>query len=466
MQTINNIVASFQYRASLKEIVIGCNSFDYQIPAWYCTDAIEKIVYNLLSNSIKHTKNKGYISLEIKEIRKNDTTLNIYSELFGQRDFFLIEIILKDTGIGIPKEYIDKIFDRFYQVESETGGNVGGSGIGLSIVKEMTEMHGGTIRVESVAGESTTFYIHVPVGKLNEEEINILSKKNSETDIELSDPEPAFVIQEEADDFEFPESEIQVLQKSSILVVEDDPDLKGYLISILLKEYNVYGASNGVEGLQIARNDIPDLIISDVMMPEMSGIELCKILKTDELTNHIPVILLTAKSSSSNIVEGLETGADDYITKPFESALLLARVSNLIKIRQQLQNKHRGDLGNMLLSITGKIEEDPFLNRATEVVEKMLMENIDGEMLAREMAMSLRQLYRKIEATTNQTVNEFIRSVQLKKGAQLLIEGKHNISEVCYLTGMSNPRYFSTLFKKQFGMTPSEFVKSKDELRT
>jgi AraC-like DNA-binding protein len=185
----------------------------------------------------------------------------------------------------------------------------------------------------------------------------------------------------------------------------------------------------------------------------------------DELTNHIPVILLTAKSSSSNKLEGYETGADEYITKPFESKLLISRINSLIKVRQQLKVKYRGELGNILNSINENKEEDPFLCRATEIVESKLMEtDFDGEKLAQEMAMSLRQLYRKMEAMTNQTVNEFIRTIQLKKGAQLLVEGKYNISEVCYLSGMSNPRYFSTLFKKHYGITPSEFIKAKDSM--
>jgi len=460
--TIRNIIDSFEYRASLQEIEISCKSFSGHIYVSFCVDAFEKIMYNLLSNSIKYSGEKSKISVEINKRTKSSI---INPEIFGNREILELEIIFQDTGVGIPEEFLDKIFDRFYQVESKADNLQGGSGIGLSVVKEMVELHGGKIIVNSSVGKGTTFIIIFPVGILSNNEIE--SIKSSKSNIEFHNFEwgQSLIMQEEFKEPKFSKVIQSTNNKPSILVVEDDLELNRYLAGILNMDYYVYSAQNGTDGLQIAKNDIPDLIICDVMMPKMSGVEFCQMLKSDLLTNHIPIILLTAKSSVLNMLEGYATGADDYLTKPFDSKILIAKVNAIINSRKQLQEKYKGEISNILNSLVRKDKQNPFLQKATEIVEKNIVENdFDGEMLAQEMAMSLRQLYRKMEALTNQTVNEFIRNIQLKKGAELLLEGECNISEVCYLTGMSNPRYFSTLFKKQYGMTPSEFIKMKDNI--
>lgn len=401
-------------------------------------DKLEKIINNLLSNAFKFTPSGGSIFVNIN-LKLKDTDQ--------------ITVSVKDTGIGIPKEFRDKIFDRFYQVDNSSRRNYGGSGIGLALVKELAALHNWDINVISAEGEGTEFVLTIPIKNVNSE-ASYKSKMNIEAKA-AEQPEPVMseLLSATPDN---------IKEKPLILFIEDNEDVRVYVNDLLKSDYNVLLSDSGENGIEITKNDLPDLIISDVMMPGMDGFEFCKRIKSDWKTSHIPVILLTAKVDHQSKLDGLELGADDYITKPFEQKELLIRVKNLIEQRRLLKEKYSKDITLPAETVLYNKEEKELIEKASSIVEKYLGdENFNSEILAKEMFMSRSQLTRKMQSATGQGPGEFIRSCKLNKSAKLILEKKLSITQIALEVGFGSPAQFTRAFQKHFNCLPSEFKQIK-----
>ena len=403
-------------------------------------EKVEKIITNLLSNAFKFTAAHGSIRLSIGK-SATDKQFPVGSA----------KITVKDTGIGINDDDLPRIFDRFYQVDNTTTRQYEGSGIGLALVKELVDFHHGSVAAESIAGEGTCFTILLPLGKehLTRDELVLTPAEK----LPLDQPPAMTDSLEEVDDIDAGPS------MPKLLIIEDNADLRYYLRSCLSGKYNVVESPDGTDGYQKALEQIPDLVVTDLMMPGMDGIELCEKLKAEEKTSHIPIILLTAKVDHSTKLDGLKKGADDYITKPFSPDELLTRVENLITIRRNLQQKYSRQLRLMPSAIDVVSMEDRFVKKVMTVIEQYMEDtSFSVDVLASEMAMSNTQLYRKLKSLTGFTPNELIRNTRLERAASLLRQRAGNVADIAYLVGFNNLSYFSKCFKEKFGVSPSEFT--------
>lgn len=403
---------------------------------YFDTDMITTILNNLLSNAMKYTP-EGEINLIMRSV--SDEKNNRYTE-----------IEVSDTGYGIDTKALPRIFDRYYQTKGKH--QASGTGIGLSLVKSLVELHEGLIFVESKTGEGSSFFFRLLTENTYPTALHTEKKPVS------SSPGTDLIIQqqEEANDM-----------LPIVLVIEDNPDICDYIASSITSNYTVYTASNGKGGLELARKYIPNIIVSDIIMPEMDGIELCRILKADINTSHIPVVLLTAKDTIQDKEEGYESGADSYLTKPFSAKLLLSRIHNLLESRKRLANQvavhtrkieKNGETSPPKFPQMSKLD-DEFLSKIVALIEENLnMENLDITFLRNKVNMSYSTFYRKMKALTGVSANEFIRKIRLKNSAQLLISGSYNVSESAYMSGFNDISYFRQCFKDEFGMTPTEYL--------
>ena len=447
------LVLSFTSYAERKRITLKFNSIEDEIIAYIDNDKIEKIIINLLSNAFKFTPEGGRIEVTVHSKLSSFHPL-VKGELKGDS----VEISICDTGVGIPKEKISKIFDRFYQVDGNLTGEQEGTGIGLSLTKELVELHRGRIEVESEEGKGTTIKIIIPLGKehLKPEEI-IKVEQEEKYEKEIFIPEAA----EESSGEKEQLIDIEHFEKESLpllLIVEDNYDVRYYIKSNLNKGYMILEAVDGEDGWNKSIEQIPDLIISDVMMPKMDGFKLCDKLKTDERTSHIPVILLTAKAALQDKIEGFETGADDYIMKPFEPDELRARIKNLIEQRKRIHEhfKMHGLFELEEKNITPV--DQKFLQKAFDTITHNISEtSFTVESFAENLAVSRYVLYKKIISLTGESPVELIRRIRLKKAAELIQKKFGNLSEIALEVGFNNPAYFSDCFKKQFGVSPSQY---------
>jgi signal transduction histidine kinase/AraC-like DNA-binding protein len=440
------ITRSFAPLAERKKIDYRVEIPDGELITFFDRDKLEKIITNLLTNAFKFTPEEGKVSCKIKFNDKKEGMIKNF-----------LEIIVKDSGRGIPAEQLEKIFDRFYQVADTWKNGISGTGIGLSLTKELITLQRGKIVVESKPNEGSRFIIKLPLGKehLKEHEFVVKELEEIKNDVliiksRMHDHETAG---EKSDNFISEE-----IDQPVVLIVEDNADVRQHVYENFEKEYLVKQAKNGKEGWEKAVALIPDLIMSDVMMPEMDGVELCKKLKTDERTSHIPVILLTARADVEDKIEGLETGADDYITKPFNIKELLTRSKNLIEQRKKLIEKytHQIELGPGEIAVESADEK--FLKRALEIIEKNMGDcDFDVNSFYPEMNMSRMQLFRKLKALVNQTPSELIRNMRLKRASQLMKQKFGNIAEITYEVGFNNLSYFAKCFKEKFDVLPSEY---------
>ncbi len=443
LKIIKETTASFNETAELRHIKLKVESDKNEINAWFDRNKVEKIFMNLLSNAFKFTSDNGEISVEvIKEEGKNEK----YPEGY-------IRINVKDNGIGISDENIKKLFNRFYQVQNTETINKSGTGIGLSMVKMLIEIHRGEISVKSKKDEWTCFTVILPLGK------SLFSKE------EINDS-PSDVLNENKKEDEVNEN-IEVIKdnnKSSLLIVEDNSELRNYLFKTLSDKYRVLKASNGAEGFEIAINEVPDLILSDVVMPNMTGFELCRKIKNNILTSHIPVVLLTAMSTTDDKIEGTETGADAYITKPFSQKLLEATIKNLIETRHTIFKRFSQEVYIMPKEISNNNLDQEFLEKIIKyITDNITKEDLSVENLSAYLLMSRGHVWRKVKALTGQSVTEFIRTIRLKKSIKLIEEGQLNISEIAYKVGFASPAYFTKCFREQFGKSPSWFLSKKNK---
>ncbi|MFN0013358.1 MAG: ATP-binding protein [Saprospiraceae bacterium] len=401
--------------------------------AWFDRDKLEKVAANLLSNAFKHTAAGG--------------TVAIKAEITGERLHFEVA----DTGAGIPEEALDKIFDRFYQVPDRSGA---GTGIGLALVRDLCSLHHGSVTVESTLGKGSVFRVEIPVSRAD----FTPEERSEESAATLLQPRERPMPATARTNAGKPADETLPL----CLVVEDNPDIQSYIREQLERTFRVLLAPDGRKGLEAAVRHVPDLVISDVMMPEMDGNQLCAALKTDERTSHIPVVLLTARAGQESRLEGLETGADDYLTKPFDARELLTRAQNLVRLREALRKQFSRTVILQPKEIALTSADERFIQRVQENLDENLSnDQFSVEELAAAVSMSRSQLHRKITALIDQPPVEFIRNFRLRRAKEMLEAGTGNISEIGYAVGFASPAYFSKAFRDAFGVAPSEVLPKK-----
>lgn len=462
--TENNIVEltkeiflSFEEHARNHSISFKFNSYSDEIKIWCDVDKIEKIIYNLLSNAFRYTPDGQEITINI-DMQKDETLDQKIKEKYPKG---FVSISVEDKGKGISTEHQQKIFSRFYQIPSDSIANPASTGIGLSIAKEFIEMHNGEIKVESKIGEGSKFTLYIPLGKdhFKPEDIVTSQEETIYDNIKLPKISVDFSSSENEDD----KAEIGSVgtKKNKILIVEDNYELRKYLYENLNDKYMVYEAANGKEALEIVKENYPDIVVSDVMMPIMNGYELCRAIKNDMKYSHIPIILLTVLNTINSQIEGLGIGADDYITKPFNLTILKARIFNLVENRKKLVRRFIEEIKPDTSKIVTNTLDEKFLQKAIGIVEKNISNTeFSAEDFASEIGMSRSNLHIKLKALTNQSATEFIRIIRLKKAIELLSTQQYNISEVSYMVGFNSISYFNRCFKFQFGVTPSEYVES------
>ncbi|WP_431294456.1 hybrid sensor histidine kinase/response regulator transcription factor [Pedobacter sp. P26] len=439
------IFISFTHEAKLNHIVYTFITSKEEVFVFGDREKLEMVLFNLLSNAFKFTPSNGCITVEINVLEN------------------LVVTQVSDTGSGVSNQARSKIFDRYYQ--DNTRHSTTGFGIGLFLVKKIIDAHHGVVDFQSDLGKGSKFTFGLLHGSTHFEPEEIIEDKSmllSSKVLDVWDDHQALEVEQLANIQE--EVDVQTLdittEKKAILLVEDDDDIRIYIRKIFIDSYLIFEALDGTEGLALAETHMPDIIITDVIMSGGSGLDLCANIKNTPELSHIPVIILTSSSSSEIKLKGIEHGADDFITKPFEKDILIARVANLLKSRTKLQQYFFNEI--TLKSVDFKISNEYklFLERCISITERHLDDSdFNIKTLADELATSPSVLYRKIKAISGKTTIEFIRYIRLRKAAQLLIDSEYNISQTAIHCGFTDIKYFREQFTKLFGMRPSDYVK-------
>ncbi|WP_114748051.1 ATP-binding protein [Pleomorphovibrio marinus] len=438
---VHRLVGTFASTFESKQIAFENNLPKNPLYLNFDPDKLEKVFTNLLINAYKFTPTGGKVDFSMDILEEKDTDV-------------LVEFKVKDNGVGIPTERLPHIFERFYQGEASATRTYEGTGIGLALVKELTSMHGGTISVESSPGSGTEFTIELNLERASEAivvdaKVNENFKSTVLTTSKLNTPTIHSIEPLSSTNSTLP----------LVLIVEDNQELGQFIAQNLQGDYRIQKAENGIEGFKLATQTIPDLILSDVMMPVMDGVSLSDMVKNDERTSHIPVILLTARADSDSKITGLETGADAYLTKPFEMKELKVRIHHLIEGRKKLRERFSRSLKLDPSEIAVNSIDEKFLDKTMAILEANLMNSeFDVAVFSREVGMSRTNLHRKLKALTDCSATEFIRIYKLKKAKNLLEQNSGNISEVAYSVGFNSISYFNKCFKRQYGTTPTDFV--------
>lgn len=422
---------------------------------WIDPKNFDKVILNLLSNACKFTPENGKVKVSLNT--GEDTSLPDKAPLHRY-----VELTVADSGIGIAPAEREHIFERFYQIRNSQNNSNVGTGIGLHLTRSLVELHYGSIRVED-NGEGhagSRFIIRLPLGNehLKKEEMEESTSTNGI--IETSTIEPILAVSPLPYESEEDEKK-RVRSRRHVLVVEDDEEIRHYICRELSNDFYMAECSNGKEALALILSHTPDLIISDVMMPEMDGLTLCRKIRQNININYLPIILLTARTREEDNLEGLDTGADAYLMKPFSIELLRKTVLNLIRNREQLRNAFSGRQNQEEQISTPEIKSPN--DRLMERVMRVINENLSNpaltvEMISTEVGISRVHLHRKLKELTNQTTQQLIRNLRLKQAATLLAEKRHSITEVATLTGFTHPTYFATAFREMFGVSPSEYM--------
>jgi signal transduction histidine kinase/DNA-binding response OmpR family regulator len=426
------VAASFDSLAQHKGINFIKDIQSLLPDAWFDDDKLEKIINNLLSNAFKFTPMNGTVTMHVNEIDRK------------------LVIAVSDTGAGIPENEQEEVFSPFYQTNKSREANAEGTGLGLPLVKELVKLYSGSVQLRSKENAGTTVTVSIPLHKnafadehIIEEPIRTWSTDN-------------FNVAPTNDETE--EEQAIDTTKDSILIVEDNNDLRQFMINNLQQDYHVLSASNGEEALTIAMTNVPNIVLSDLMMPVMDGMKLTKELKGDERTSHIPVILLTAKNEPESRIEGLNTGADDYLTKPFSNDELKARISNLIRQRKLLADKYKERVVVLASEKVSESLEEKFLQKALRSVEQNLDDpSFSVVKMAEDIGLSRTQLLRKLKALTGISPNEFIKDIRLQRAAELIRQKADTVTQIGYRVGFNDQSYFTKCFKKKFGVSPSEY---------
>lgn len=454
-----DIFSLFVGLASQKEIEYRFMAPSDKIVFLFDFDKVEKIITNLISNAIKFTNPGGSITVSINQMSDGGNKSH-RGILKKQKIGDYVEIVVQDTGVGLNKEQLRNIFSRFYHIDVTKSG----TGIGLNFTKGLVELHGGEISVESQPELGSKFVVRLP---LNSEaapveveniknEFLINSMKSVEYDMYIADDEVIAQSVAEVD---------SAVDKPTILLVEDNKELRLHLKNDLEDQYKVLQAKNGEEGLAMVKKHFPDLVISDVMMPVMDGFEMCKLMKTEFETCHIPIIMLTARSLEVDRIEGYDNGADGYLSKPFVTKVLRSRIKNLIEAKKRLR-KRFSEIGGIFPSseVTSNNLDEVFLDKATKVV----LDNIDDadlkqEDIIKEIGIGRSQFYRKINSLTGNNPSHFIRTIRLRYASELLLKNSYSIKEVTHMSGFNSTAYFSKTFRELFGVTPTEFIEQSNK---
>ncbi|QCR24971.1 hybrid sensor histidine kinase/response regulator [Pontibacter sp. SGAir0037] len=447
---IKELCAIFDEQAKSKNIALRFHHQTEELPVWVDPSHFDKAILNVLSNAFKFTPKDGQINVYLHTTEGNVSLKEL-------PHFF--EIIVADTGIGIKQGEEEKIFECFYQVRASQNHFVGGTGIGLNLTQSIVELHHGTIKAENNAeGPGCRFIMRFPLGKDHLQEEELLT----DAPVPVPNPEavtlPLPVLSEDE-----PEEKVKAKTKSHVLVVDDDDEIRKYICHELASDYHIMESSNGKEALSVLLHKPADIIISDVTMPEMDGITLCRKIKQNVNINHIPIVLLTARSEEEDKLEGLGTGADAYIVKPFNIEILKKTVQNIIKNRALLKNNFSGNQQqtDKVQKVSLKSADEKLLHKLLDIINQN-MDNpaLNVEMLANEVGISRVHLHRKMKELTNQTTRDFIRNVRLKQAADLLSSKHLNISEVAFSVGFANLASFSAAFKELYGVPPTVYMES------
>ena len=435
------IVSSFNGYADLRKIGLYFQALCPHLMMDIEEEKLEETVSNLLSNALKYTPEGGdiYVTVGIPGIAGKDKQ--------SQAPERQVEISVRDSGIGISEDQLDKIFIRFYRVEDKRYPYQEGTGIGLTLVNEYLKLMKGSVRVSSTPGKGSEFVITLPVTQ-DAEVKDIVAVKGSYTRLEKQDDSQTRIIPGNA-------------EGHHLLIIEDNKELTGYLTGLLGGEYHILTSENGIHGIEQAIEHIPDLILSDVMMPGKDGYQVCKELKNDFRTNHIPIVLLTARADADSRITGMEHGADAYLTKPFDKKELMVCLHNLFVQREKLRLKYQSNLYGIQPDEHSSGLSEKFLNRTLKILEQNYCNETFGiEDLYLELGVSRVQLHRKLTALTGQSASNFIRNFRLEKARKLLQETDMNVSEIAYVVGFSDPNYFTRVFTQEHGITPTELRKS------
>jgi len=444
---VSDIVENFKEIFHNKNIQLKFSSSLENQLTYFDTDKMEKIMYNLISNALKYTQRDGMVNVDL--------------EIVGGTN--QVKIMVSDNGIGIPKEKIPYIFDKYYRVKKLNHQHnfveATGYGIGLYMTKKLVEMHKGYISIDSEENKGSVFTVMIPLFEKSDIEQFGFEVRNTEIALDYNEPEIDTPDEEE----EVTKQNLKKDHRPLVLIVEDNKELNVVLQQQLSENYRVMDAYDGLEGLKMAKRYLPDLVITDVMMPGIDGVELCEKIKSDVYTSHIPVIILTALNTNEYRLKGYVTGADDYITKPFNTKILETRVVNLIESRKNLQKKFVRDVQVNPGEITVTSSDEKFVEQSIKVIEQNI-ENPEFSVgdLAKAMNMSDATFYRKVKAITSQSPNIFIRTIRLKRAAQLLLTTNYSVTEVVYMVGLNDVKYFRKCFQSQFGMNPLEYIKQEE----
>ncbi len=458
LNCLKDISNYFSIRIRRRKLKLIIESNESVINGWFDAEKLETILLNLLSNAIKFTPDGGLINIVIN-CHEPASLIKIFDKKIAQDfgGFRHLELRVTDQGSGISSEDLPYIFEKFYQAKNSGVKRQTGTGIGLSLTRGLTEIHHGRIWAQSVPGKETSFTVVIPIdrGAYADHEVFVQPGNEIEKNIVKADFEYTSTVPAEA--YSGDESG----EKPEILIVEDNDELRLFLVRELGKEYNIKQAEDGELGIDMAFNLVPDLIVTDVLMPRLGGFELCKTVKSDIRTSHIPLILLTAKTTIHDQIEGVEMGADAYITKPFSIELLQKQINHLIQSRRKLYAQFSQDVYLLPNKLSDNEMDQEFLQKSIDyILQNISDERLNVEGLAVELNLNRSNVYRKIKALTGNSVVEFIRSIRLKQAIKLMETNKYSLSEIAYQTGFTSPSYFTKMFKRKYGTTPSEYINS------
>jgi signal transduction histidine kinase/DNA-binding response OmpR family regulator len=442
---IHEIKRAFEELAKVKQIEFQFVALDETIDGWFDKMHLKNVIFNLLSNAFKFTPVKGEITLQV-------STKEQYKGGLAKQ---FAKIKIKDNGIGIAESKQKYIFDRFYHLGERTG-----TGIGLALTKNLVELHGGTIKVKSSESVGTCFTIILPLGQDHLTKDQFADDERYTEKANFIQTDDTVLIKSELMQYENQVISNEIIDNTSpsVLIVDDNVEVRALIKLFFKGTYNIYEAANGKSALELVQDKEIDIILSDVMMPIMDGIELCNQIKTNVITSHIPVVLLTAKSSQETQHSGYRLGADLYITKPFDINILELRIANLLKLRKRFADKFKKDIILEPKELTFTSTDELFLKNVIDIVNKNLTNpNFNMNELIDQMGVSRSVLYRKLKAITGQSASEFIKNMKLKRAAQLIMKSNMNISEIAFELGYSDLKHFRKSFKEKFNVLPSEY---------
>ena len=459
---IDDVMLTFDYTAQKKKIRFTFEHSMPQLKVWLDLNNFDKILMNILSNAFKYTPEEGEITVSL-------STGQAPTRRDALKEY--VEITVTDNGIGLDKNKIERIFERFYQIDNDLTKSNFGTGIGLHLSRSLVELHHGIILAENREdAPGSRFIIRIPLGSAH-------LRKDELEDVEaMTDKPRPIMIKPQKPDFEeedFEEEEDtdhkkpgKAAKRIRILIAEDEEEISSYLKEELEGEYRIVTCKNGKEAYETVLADTPDLVISDIMMPEMDGLSLCRKIKQNTNVNHVPVVLLTAKSKPEDTMEGMATGADAYIVKPFNTELLKSTIANLIANRKLLKSKFSGaqQQEDKVQKLSMKSSDEMLMDRIMKVInENISNPELNVEMLATNVGLSRVHVHRKLKELTNLSAREFIKNIRLQQAAALLKEKKLTVSEVAYATGYTNLSHFSSSFKEAHGMSPKEYMQMHQE---